>query len=40
MLAKSPEMRKNTYNIENDYTEYSEIEFDQAQYIVANIEFE
>ena len=28
MLAKSPKMRKNTYNIKNNYTEYSGIELD------------
>lgn len=40
MLAKSPKMRKNTYNIKNNHTEYSGIELGWTQYIVANIEFE
>ena len=40
MLAKSLKTMKNTQNIKNDYTEYSNIKLGWTQYIVAKIEFE
>ncbi len=40
MLAKNHKIMKNTQNIKNDYTKYSNIKLGQTQYIVFNIEFE
>ena len=40
MLAKSLKTMKNTQNIKNNYTKYSNITLGQTQYIVAEIEFE
>ena len=40
MLAKNHKIMKNTQNIKNDYTKYSNIKLDQTQYIVAETEFE
>ena len=40
MLAKSSKTMKNTQNIKNNYTKYSNITLGQTQYIVAEIEFE
>ena len=40
MLAKNHKIMKNTQNIKNDYTTYSNIKLDQTQYIVTEIEFE
>lgn len=40
MLAKSLKTMKNTQNIKNNYTKYSNITLGYTQYIVAEIEFE
>ena len=40
MLAKSHKTMKNTQNIKNDYTEYSNIKLGQTQYIVAKIDYQ
>ena len=40
MLAKNHKIMKNTQNIKNDYTKYSNIKLGQTQYIVSEIELE
>ena len=39
-LAKNHKIMKNTQNIENEYTKYSNIKLGQTQYTVSEIEFE
>ena len=40
MLEKNHKIMKNTQNIKNDYTKYSNIKLGQTQYIVSEIELE